>query len=236
MFRSGKASFMSLHQTCFTGETLVATEDGQKRIDEIEVGDKVWAYDIYTGETELKEVLTVYIKDQNEILHLHTSCGDINTTTNHPFYVIDKGWVAAGDLIVGDEVYLIDGSTAFIKEFELEKLDEPIKVYNLEVDDYHTYFVGNMSILVHNKYDIEDPLSYNKNEKGVTIRSLYPKDHGHPVHLHVYGGGRPTKIGPNGKPVKSCPELSHTQSKAVAALLPEIKYVIKKIQKWIKNT
>jgi hypothetical protein len=28
---------------CFTGETLVATEDGQKRIDEIKVDDLVWS-------------------------------------------------------------------------------------------------------------------------------------------------------------------------------------------------
>ena len=45
---------MSLHQTCFTGDTLVAAENGQIRIDELEVGDKVWAYDISTGKTELK--------------------------------------------------------------------------------------------------------------------------------------------------------------------------------------
>ena len=72
-------SLMSLHQTCFTGETLVATEDGQKRIDEIETGDKVWAYDIYTGKTELKEVLTVYVHEQTEILHLSTTAGNIDT-------------------------------------------------------------------------------------------------------------------------------------------------------------
>ena len=143
-------SLMSLHQTCFTGETLVAAEDGQKRIDEIEVGDKVWAYDIFTGETALKEVTKVYVHEVDEILHLHTSCGDIDTTTNHPFYVIDKGWVAAGDLVEGDEVYLIDGTTAIITGSDIEKLDETILVYNLEVADYNTYFVGDEAVLVHN--------------------------------------------------------------------------------------
>ena len=143
-------SLMSLHQNCFTGETLVATEDGQKRIDEIEVGDKVWAYDIFTGETALKEVTKVYVHEVDEILHLHTSCGDIDTTTNHPFYVIDRGWVAAGDLVEGDEVYLIDGSTAVITGSELEQLPETIKVYNLEVADFNTYFVGDEAVLVHN--------------------------------------------------------------------------------------
>ena len=149
-------SLMSLHQNCFTGDTLVATENGQIRIEEIEVGDKVWAYDIFTGETALKEVTKVYVHEVDEILHLHTTCGDIDTTTNHPFYVIDKGWVAAGDLNDGDEVYLIDGSTAFITFAELERLAEPIKVYNLEVADFNTYFVCNVSVLVYN---------YNKKRK-----------------------------------------------------------------------
>ena len=137
--------------TCFTGDTLVATEDGHKRIDEIKIGDKVWAYDIYTGQTELKEVLNVYVHEETEILHLHTTDGDINTTSTHPFYVLKRGWVAAGDLKAGDEVCLIDGSTASVTGAELEQLAEPILVYNLEVEGFHTYFVGDKSILVHNQ-------------------------------------------------------------------------------------
>lgn len=86
-------SILSLGQSCFTRDTPVATENGHKRIDEIEVGDKVWAYNIETGETELKEVTKVYIHNVYEILHLHTTAGDIDTTTNHPFYVIEKGWL-----------------------------------------------------------------------------------------------------------------------------------------------
>ncbi|MBP5432696.1 MAG: hypothetical protein J6Y81_10370 [Ruminococcus sp.] len=121
-------------------------------MDEIEVGDKVWAYNIFTGETELKEVLTVYVHDdETEILHLHTTAGDVDTTTNHPFYVLGRGWVAAGDLNEGDEVYLIDGSTAYVTGAELERFTESVTVYNLEVVDLHTYFVGDTSILVHNR-------------------------------------------------------------------------------------
>ena len=37
-------------------------------------------------------------------------------------------------------------------------LDEPALVYNLEVEDFHSYFVGSVSILVHN-YD--KPLTAN---------------------------------------------------------------------------
>ena len=137
-------------QTCFTGDTLVAAENGQKRIDEIKVGDKVWAFNVETGESELKTVTKVYVHSVDEILHLYTDEGDIDTTANHPFYVIGKGWVAAGDLVVGDEVYNLDETASAILGLEIEILDEPVLVYNLEVEDFHSYFVGCVPVLVHN--------------------------------------------------------------------------------------
>ena len=66
------------------------------------------------------------------------------------FYVHGRGWVAAGDLNVGDEVYLIDGSTAYVTGAELERFTESITVYNLEVEGLNTYFVGDGAVLVHN--------------------------------------------------------------------------------------
>ena len=40
-----------------------------------------------------------------------------------------KGW-AAGDMEVGDKVYLYSGEGREIKELKFEHLDSPIKVYN----------------------------------------------------------------------------------------------------------
>lgn len=83
-------------------------------------------------------------------MHLYTAGGNINTTTNHPFYVIRKGWVAAGDLAEGDEVYNLGGTISTVLGFEIEVLDEPVLVYNLEVDGFNSYFVGDGCVLVHN--------------------------------------------------------------------------------------
>ena len=145
--------FSMFNPTCFTGDTEVYTDSGLVCIEDIEVGDKVWAYNPETGETELKEVLNVWVKETDEILHVSTSDGEtIDTTTNHPFYVEEKGWVAAGDLVVGDTLVTVDGDEVEITDLQLEKLAEPILVYNLEVEDFHTYFVGEYGVLVHNKY------------------------------------------------------------------------------------
>lgn len=83
-------------------------------------------------------------------MHLYTDEGNIDTTANHPFYVVGKGWVAAGDLVVDDEVYNLDGTTSTILGSEIEVLDEPVLVYNLEVEDFHSYFVGCVPVLAHN--------------------------------------------------------------------------------------
>ena len=178
----------ALADSCFTGETLVAAEDGQKRIDEIKVGDKVWAYNVETGETELKKVTTVYVHEVEEILHLSTTEGDIDTTTNHPFYVIDKGWVAAGDLEEGDEVYNLDGSTAVIIDSELEKLDDSLLVYNLEIEDFHTYFVGYEPVLVHNSCSDSYHGNSSKSTKKQHGYEIIESDTGKVVKTGISGG------------------------------------------------
>lgn len=38
-----------------------------------------------------------------------------------------------------------------VEKVKLELLNIPVTVYNFEVEDFHTYYVGENSILVHNK-------------------------------------------------------------------------------------
>ena len=74
----------------------------------------------------------------------------IQCTDTHPFQVKGKGWVDAHMLNVGDAVYTKDWNTATIKRVDILELEEHIEVFNFEVDDCHTYFVGEFDILVHN--------------------------------------------------------------------------------------
>ena len=39
-----------------------------------------------------------------------------------------------------------------IEGYEVAVLDEPIKVYNFEVEGFHTYYVSGQKVLVHNSY------------------------------------------------------------------------------------
>jgi len=74
----------------------------------------------------------------------------IDSTTNHPYFVVGYGYVDAGNLIKGDVVLLANGEEAKVEKVEIEFLTEPVTVYNFEVKDWHCYFVGEAGVLVHN--------------------------------------------------------------------------------------
>ena len=61
-----------------------------------------------------------------------------------------RGFVRAENLKVGDRLRLAFGKEAAIEEVWEEALDEEISVYNFEVADFHTYFVSELGVLVHN--------------------------------------------------------------------------------------
>ena len=79
---------------------------------------------------------------------------EIITTETHPFYVNKRGFVNAGELKVGDELLDSNGSILLLESTEIELTDEPTKVYNFEVEDFHTYFVGECGVWVHNANDL----------------------------------------------------------------------------------
>lgn len=51
---------------------------------------------------------------------------------------------------MGDKFQKADGSNLTIDKVEFVKLDEPVTVYNFAVADFHTYYVTDLGIWVHN--------------------------------------------------------------------------------------
>ena len=62
-------------------------------------------------------------------------------------------WKNAEDLTLDDELWLLDKRNKSIFSLDLEPQDQPVKVYNFEVADWHNYFVGMWMMLVHNSGD-----------------------------------------------------------------------------------
>lgn len=142
---------MTSTMSCFVAGTLVMTAVGLVAIENIKVGDMVISADPDTIEIQEKPVVDVFTRDVDRLVHLIINNEEIVTTFDHPFFVKEKGFVNATNLWIGAELINKDGHTIVVENIFKEYLeDQTVKVYNFKVDDYHTYFVGNNYIWVHN--------------------------------------------------------------------------------------
>lgn len=154
---------------CFIAGTLVLTATGLKKIEEIEVGDEVLAYDEETGEQAYKPVTRLFRNETEEWYHIRVNGEEIVCTGGHPFYILNAEndrnivnfegvkssgigkWICARELRASDKVLLSDGSCGIIETIGVETLSTPATTYNFEVADFHTYYVSDNKVLVHNK-------------------------------------------------------------------------------------
>lgn len=157
---------------CFVGETLVATDKGEKRIDEVQEGDYVLTSDGY------RRVNKFFDNGRKRVVHTRLRFKnftvDIKATPDHKIKTLD-GWKELRSLTTGDTLYLckssmtkcIDSSTVehntvaegvqdnIMQACELIGIEviseEEQNVYDIEVDDMHEFFAN--GILVHNCVD-----------------------------------------------------------------------------------
>ena len=141
---------VSKRAACFTAGTKIHTKDGFKAIETIKAGDYVWSENPETHEKALKKVKKIFVREKDSVVRLSINGEAIETTNEHPFYVEGHGWTSAYDLKVGDKVRLEDGTTGTVEKAKHVALDTPVTVYNFEVEDFHTYYVSEQKVLVHN--------------------------------------------------------------------------------------
>ncbi len=133
---------------CFTAETTVLTEDGFKNIEDIAIGDSVWAYNDKTGELALKRVINTFTRDFSQIYKIYYGNEVLEVTHEHPFFIGNK-WLKSEELKVGDLLTLQNGLTKQIEKIEFVSKGD-FKVYNFTVEGFHTYYVSGEKVLVHN--------------------------------------------------------------------------------------
>ncbi len=84
---------------------------------------------------------------------------------------------------------LSNGENVIISSVEVEELDTPETTYNFEVGDYHTYYVGEEGILVHNDCPLDWDSVVGKNGE---TRVEHVMKHGSPnpgkVNHTVFNG------------------------------------------------
>lgn len=175
---------------CFVAGTLVATINGFRAIEKIKQGDMVLSADVDTLQTGYKQVLETYIRKVHKLVHLTINGEAIVSTVDHPFYAKVMGFVNAADLCIGSELVDNSGNTLIVEQIFREDLhDETVEVYNFKVDSFHTYFVGNLKILVHNaaKYVEEKRVPMDK-ETVLSDKTQYSKTSARVKGANVYKG------------------------------------------------
>ncbi len=135
---------------CFVAGTKIQTIHGEEPIEDIKIGDQVLSKNAETGQKDYKIVTALYRNEKETTYKLHVNNEVIETTDNHPFWVEGKGWVTAIDLKVGDPLKQSNGHVLAIEQIEVVHHEQKVKVYNFTVAEYHTYFVSDLGIWVHN--------------------------------------------------------------------------------------
>jgi hypothetical protein len=140
--------------SCLPAGTPIRTAEGWQPIETIQIGDRVLAKSIETGELAERPVVWTTVRSAQPLVRLHFGQETIAATRGHYFWVSGKGWRMAKELKSGDRLHTVDG-TVMLTDVSPGS-SEP--VYNLVVDQANSYFVGQSLILSH---DVTPPIPTN---------------------------------------------------------------------------
>jgi Pretoxin HINT domain len=142
----------------FTPETPVLTKGGKtKPIKDIKSGDEVEAASPEDGKRQgPRRVTATHVNHDDDLVNLTIEATDgkpvvLHTTSKHPFWDDTlHAWVPAGHLTPGHELQTAHNAHARVTA--IRPVPGAADMYNLTVDQLHTYYVlaGQTSVLVHN--------------------------------------------------------------------------------------
>ena len=183
-------------KSCFIAGTKVLGDEIYLNIEDIKLGDYVLSMNDTTLSLGLKLVVNVFKAEVNELFIIKGEGFEIFTTREHPFYV-NGTWTEVKNILINDTLVNHRGEIHVVNSIEVR--DTLVSVYNIEVADYHTYFVTENDIFVHNKADIKgkrnNPSTNNslKNTLPSHKKMTFAKDSDGSIHVisgHTKGGVR----------------------------------------------
>lgn len=137
---------------CFVAGTFVLTPEGEKAIDTLQIGDTVLSANPESGQIASHKIVNRFQHIVPVVLDIRIGSTTITCSPEHPFWVPKCGWVEAGKLSPGNFLSTKEGKIALVDSIQAREVKEgPFKVYNIEVDGFHTYYVSELGVLVHNK-------------------------------------------------------------------------------------
>lgn len=159
-----RANTTAEQELLVASDRLIHLLDGRElRAAELKRGDSVWleggtrasiqdvkvaAEPAHGSSADRDRVIGTVRLTARHLVELRWAGETLNTTPDHAFFIVDRGWVPAAELRPGDQAV---GSAGPVR---LEGLDvrevPPFTAYNLLVERTHSYRVGRAGLLVHN--------------------------------------------------------------------------------------
>ena len=185
---------------CFMAGEQVLTKSGSKNIESIQPGDVVWSQNEHAPtQSGWRRVTAVQVRHPREVHHItyelrgppnskesvgeasHVTVETLSVTSEHPFWVERggfEGFVPVKDLREGDVFLRASGGRAELTRMVTEHAPQgqTFTTYNFTVEDFHTYFVGQAGIWVHNACPtkLKPHLSMRENIRSVIFERVRP--------------------------------------------------------------
>jgi hypothetical protein len=140
--------------SCFGAGTPVRTAAGLRPIEELRVGDRVLTQGTQTGALSFQPIVAVFHNPPNATLRVQIGEDAIVATGIHRFWKAGVGWVMARDLKTGDSIRTLDGRLGVVTV----ESGEVQPVFNLELSEGKSFFVGKQGALVHDNTLVDSVL------------------------------------------------------------------------------
>lgn len=142
---------------CLVGDTRIETENGYKEISNIEIGDKVWTFNIDKQKRELANVTMRMNKGEKDVFKVSTNHNFIEGTSDHKLlcYENDKlTYKEIGDIKIGDLLVIDNTNSKSNKIIEIDKVKNleyvgKKETFDITVSNDNSNFFAN-GIVTHN--------------------------------------------------------------------------------------
>ncbi|MBF0207508.1 MAG: hypothetical protein HQK53_11530 [Oligoflexia bacterium] len=153
-------SILLIYANCFTAETLVQTTNGSKQIADLERGEMVYSCNLENDVCRAMPITGIFLRKVDHLVDVEVGIINadgsslvrkIRTTENHQFYSVEKKWIEAGKLSVGEELKgkSPDSTLTVISKAIESGAEGGYDVYDIEVENDHNFYITTEGILVH---------------------------------------------------------------------------------------
>ena len=140
------AHFRLLHNSmflpygCLVGDTRVETEFGHKEIKDIEIGDKVWTFNVNTQKRELADVTMHMNKGVKDVFEIRTFHNQIEGTSDHKLLCYENNslvYKEIQDINIGDLLVVDNSNNKQEEKYDLvNRLENGFKTEKVRYKEY----------------------------------------------------------------------------------------------------